>query len=110
MRMFPVFVIAFVAVVISVLVVSFIYDGARFFVDALFVVGGVVTAVGAFIAAGFSKPSFGEWYGHSTKDPDRQVEIFLEYRKAQWRHGLFILIFGLALICLSVIMGIFLRV
>jgi len=110
MRMFG-YIIVFIAVVASILTVSFLKAGVgygRTFVDLLFIVGAIIMCIGGFICAGFSKPGFEEWYGHSTRDPDRQVEIFLEYRKAQWRHGLLIVIFGLVLICLSIAIGTFL--
>jgi len=110
MRMFG-YIIVFIAVVASILTVSFLKAGVgygRTFVDLLFIVGAIIMGIGGVICAGFSKPSFEEWYGHSTKDPDRQVEIFLEYRKKQWKHGVLIFIFGLALICLSVGIGTFL--
>mgnify|MGYP001053254208 CR=1 FL=1 len=112
MKMFW-YIIAFIAVVAFTLTVSFLkagvgHGGMRIFVDLLFIVGAIIMGIGAFIYYGESKPSFEEWYAHSTKGPDRQVEIFLEYRKKQWRHGVFIIIFGLALICLSVAIGTFL--
>jgi len=109
MRTLSYIIIAFIAVVASILTVSFRYGGMRDFVNLLFIVGAIITGIGGFIAAGFSKPAFREWYGHSTKDPDRQVEIFLEHRRAQWRQGVLILIFGIALICLSIAIGTFLR-
>jgi hypothetical protein len=107
-------IIAFMAIVIIIFTASILksdpeYSRMRIFVDSLFIFGALIAGIGGFIAAGFSKPTFREWYGHSTRDPDRQVEIFLEYRRAQWRQGVLILIFGVALICLSVAMGIFLR-
>ena len=98
-------IIAFIAVVASIVTVSFRYGGTRVFVDLLFIVGAIIAGIGGFIAAGFSKPAFKEWYGHSTKDSDRQVEIFLEHRRAQWRQGLIIIVFGLALVCLSIAIG-----
>jgi hypothetical protein len=101
-------IIAFIAVVASLLTVSLKYGGMRSFVDLLFIVGAIIMGIGVFIAAGFSKPAIRGWRGHSTKDPDRQAEIFLEHRRTQWRQGLLILIFGLALICLSVAIGTFL--
>jgi len=110
MRMFG-YIIAFIAVVASILTVSFLKAGVgygRTFVDLLFIVGAIIMGIGGVICAGFSKPGFAEWYGHSTRAPDRQVEIFLEYRKKQWKHGVLIIIFGLALICLSVAIGTFL--
>jgi len=113
MRMFW-YIIAFIAVVAFLLAVSFLragtgHEGMRTFVDLLFIAGAIAIGIGALIYAGFSKPRFAEWYGHSTsKDPDRQVEIFLEYRRTQWRHGLFMILFGIALICLSVAVGTFL--
>ena len=112
MKMFW-YIIAFIAVVAFTLTVSFLkagvgHGGMRIFVDLLFIVGAIIMGIGGLICAGFSKPGFAEWYGHSTRAPDRQVEIFLEYRKKQWRHGVFIIIFGLALICLSIAIGIFL--
>jgi hypothetical protein len=85
--------------------VSLKYGGMRDFVNLLFIVGAIIAGIGGFIAAGFSKPALREWYGHSTKDPDRQAEIFLKHRRAQWRQGLLIIVFGLALICLSVAVG-----
>ena len=98
-------IIAFIAVVASLLTVSLKYGGMRSFVDLLFIVGAIIMGIGVFIAAGFSKPALREWRGHSTKDSDRHAEIFLEHRRVQWRQGLLILIFGLALICLSVAIG-----
>jgi hypothetical protein len=109
MRTLSYIIIAFIAVVASTLAVSLRYGEMRDFVNLLFIVGAIIAGIGGFIAAGFSKPAFREWYGHSTKDPDRQAEIFLEHRRAQWRQGLLILIFGLALICLSIATGTLLR-
>jgi len=107
------YIIAFIAIAEIALAVSFLRagtgsEGIKLFVNLLFIVGAIITGIGAFTAAGFSKPSFREWYGHSTKDPDRQAEIFLEYRKKQWQQGLLILIFGLIFICLSIAIGTFL--
>jgi hypothetical protein len=109
MRTLSYFIIAFIAVVASLLMVSLKYGGMKSFVDLLFIVGAIIMGIGGFIAAGFSKPALRKWYGHSTKDSDRHAEIFLEHRRAQWRQGLLILIFGIALICLSVATGTFLR-
>jgi len=105
MRTRNLIIIAFIAVVASILIVSLKYGGMRNCVDLLFIVGAIIMGIGGFIAAGFSKPAFREWYGHSTKDPDRQAEIFLEQRRAQWRQGLIIIVFGLALVCLSIAIG-----
>jgi hypothetical protein len=107
-------IIAFVAIVVLIFTASILragpeYSKMRIFVDSLFIFGALIAGIGGFIAAGFSKPTFREWYGHSTREPDKQVEIFLKYRRAQWKQGVLILIFGIALICLSVAMGTFLR-
>jgi hypothetical protein len=114
MRTLKYVIIAFVAIVVIIFTASILKSGAEYskmkiFVDSLFILGALFVMAGGFIAGGFSKPTFREWYGHSTKDPDRQAEIFLEYRRAQLRQGVFILIFGLALICLSVAIGTYLR-
>jgi hypothetical protein len=100
---------ALIAVVALILTISFTHGGVELFVNMLFIVGAIIVGIGGLTAAGISKPTFREWYGHSTRDPDKQVEIFLKYRRAQWKQGVLILIFGIALICLSVAMGTFLR-
>lgn len=107
-------IIAFITIVIIIFTASILKSGSeygktRLFVDSLFIFGALIAGIGGFIAAGFSKPTFREWYGHSTRDPDKKVEIFLQYRRAQWKQGLLILIFGVTLICLSVAMGTILR-
>jgi hypothetical protein len=108
-------IIAFVAIAVLIFVVSILRAGpenskARMFVDSLFIFGALITGIGSITVAGFSKYTFKEWYGHSTKDLDKQVEIFLKYRRAQWRQGMLMLIFGIALICLFVAIGTFLRI
>ena len=113
MRTLNYIIVTFVAIVATTLVVSFSKvgtgsEGMGVFVNLLFIFGAIIAGIGGFICAGFSKPRFREWYGHSTKNPDRQDEIFLEYRKAQWRQGTLILTFGLTLICLSIAIGLFL--
>jgi hypothetical protein len=108
-------IIAFVAIVVSIFAASILragpgYSRTRVFVDSLFVFGALIVGIGGLIASGISKPTFREWYGHSTRNLDKQVEIFLEYRRAQWRQGILILVFGIALICLSLAIGTFLRI
>jgi hypothetical protein len=114
MRTLDYAIIAFIAIVVLIFAASISragpeYSKIRRFVDSLFIFGALIAGIGGFIAAGFSKPTFREWYGHSTRDPDKQVEIFLKYRRAQWKQGIVILIFGIALICLSMIIGSLLR-
>jgi len=75
-------IIAFVGIVVLIFTASILksgpeYSKMRIFVDSLFIFGALIAGIGGFIAAGFSKPTFREWYGHSTRDPDKQVEIFL---------------------------------
>lgn len=109
MRIFLKYLLAVIMVVVAVILVSFLKGRGRevkMFVDLLFIIGGIIVSLGALIYAGVgSRPRFEEWYGHSTKEPDRQVEIFLEYREAQRRHGLLMMIFGLILIALSIAVG-----
>jgi hypothetical protein len=105
------YIIAFFAVVAAVLLISILRAGddrMRTFVDLLFIVGGIIMGFGALIYIGISRPSFREWYGHSTGEEglDRQAEIFLEYRKTQRRQGLLAIVFGLALMLLSAALGI----
>ncbi len=66
-------------------------------------------AIGALFYVGRGRPSLEEWYAHSVGKGGLgdQVEIFLEYRKTQRRHGMLMIIFGLALIGLSMAIGTF---
>jgi hypothetical protein len=110
MRTLDYVIIAFIAIVVLLFAASILragseYSKTRMFVDSLFVFGALIAGIGGLTAAGLSKPKFREWYGHTTRDPDKQVEIFLKYRRAQWKQGVVILIFGIALICLSVVIG-----
>jgi len=87
MRMLNYIIIAFIAVVAFTLAVSVLKAGTgygRTFVDLLFIVGAIIIGIGGFIGF-FYKPTFREWY------------------------AVLIIIFGLALICLSVAIGTFLR-
>lgn len=113
MRILDYIIIAFIAIVVLVFAASILmagpgYSKTRMFVDSLFVFGALIAGIGGLTAAGLSRPTFREWYAHTTRNPEKQVEIFLKYRRAQWKQGMLILIFGIALICLSVAMGTFL--
>jgi len=87
MRMLNYVIIAFIAVVAFILTASVLKAGAEFgrtFVDLLFIVGAIIIGIGGFAGFFFHKPTFKEWY----------VVV--------------IIIFGIALICLSVAIGTFL--
>ena len=108
----PGYLIVYLAVVTFIFIISLLRadtldEGVRTFVDLLFIVGGTITAVGAFFYTGWgSRLSSREWHAHSTgngKESEDQVEIFLKYRKMQRRRGIIAIIFGLALIGLSVV-------
>ena len=111
MRRIYKYLIAYFAVVISVLVFSLLRadilrEGLRTFATLLFFVGAFIAGIGAFTFIGQSRPGFAEWYGHSAGSRSgRQVEIFLEDREKQRKHGVIIIIFGVALIGLSVAVG-----
>lgn len=111
MRLSKYFLIVYLAVITFILIISLLrsgtlHDRMRTFVDFLFIAGGVTMALGALIYVGKGRPGFQEWYAHSAGRGD-QVEIFLEYRKTQRRHGMLMIIFGLALIGLSMAIGTF---
>ena len=103
------YLIAYLAVVISVLTISFfradtLHEKMETFATILFFVGAVIAGAGAFAYVGQSRPGFAEWYGHSAGSGDR-VRILLEDREKQRRSGAKMIIFGAALIGLSVAIG-----
>jgi|GEM_PF-2060334 len=108
MRIFR-YLIAYLAVVISVLVISLLRAGTLHermgtFASLLFFVGGFIAGAGVFAFVGQSRPGFREWYAHSAGSGDR-VELLLEDRERQRRSGTKMIIFGVALIGLSVAIG-----
>ena len=110
MRLFR-YIIAFIVVVAFILTISVLKEGAGFgrtFVNLLFIVGAISIGLAAIIFAFAFSPSFKELELRSKKGSDRQVQIFLEHRRTQRKYSVLMVIFGLALICLSVAIGIFL--
>jgi amino acid transporter len=104
------YIIAFIAVVLSILVISVLYAGAGFgttFVNLLFVFGAIIIGLGALIFAFAVSPSYKEVEMSSKKGSDRQAQIFFEHRRTQRGYSVILIIFGLALICLSVVIGTF---
>lgn len=109
MRRISGYLIAYLAIVMLVLVISLLradtlHEGVRTFATLLFFVGAFIAGLGAFTYVGQSRPGFAEWYGHSAGRGD-QVKIFLEYRERQRKSGKAIIIFGVALIASSIAIG-----
>ena len=109
MRRMSGYLIAYLAVVIIVLIISLLradtlHEGVRTFSTLLFFVGAFIAGLGAFTYVGQSRPGFREWYAHSA-GRGNQVKIFLEYRERQRKSGKAIIIFGVALIGLSMAIG-----
>jgi len=105
------YVIAFIAVVAFILIISVLKAGTEFgstFVNMLFIVGAIIIGLAVLIFAFAFSPSFKEVELRSKKGSDRQAQIFFEHRRTQRKYSLLMIIFGLALICLSVVLGIFL--
>jgi hypothetical protein len=105
------YIIVFIAVVVSILIVSILKEGREFgstFVNMLFIVGAMVIGIGALIFAFAFSPSFKDAELRSKNVSDRKVQIFLDHRKAQRRYSLVMIIFGLTFVCLSVVIGTFL--
>ncbi|MFQ6130019.1 MAG: hypothetical protein ACE5OT_04330 [Candidatus Hadarchaeaceae archaeon] len=105
------YLIIYFAVIISILVISILrggtlHDRMRTFVDLLFFAGGITMVIGGFFLSGWGRPGFGEWYAHSAGRGD-QVKIYLEHRETQRKQGALLFIFGLALMALSIVIGIF---
>ena len=103
------YLIAYLAVVISILIISLLkadtlHERMRTFATLLFFVGAFIAGAGSFTFVGQSRPDFEEWYGHSAGRGDR-VKILLEDREKQRRSGKKMIIFGVALIGLSVAIG-----
>lgn len=92
--------------VISLLKEDTLHDGMTTFVELLFFLGAITMVIGGFLMSGFGRPGFEEWYAHSAGRGD-QVKIYLEYRETQRKQGALIFIFGLALMTLSLAIGIF---
>jgi len=110
MRLFR-YIIAFIAVVAFILIISVLKAGTGFggtFVNLLFIVGAMIIGLAVLIFAFAFSPSFKEVELRSKKDSDRQVQIFFEHRRTQRKYSVLIIIFGFALICLSVVIGFFL--
>lgn len=85
---------------------GYLAGGLRTFATLLFFVGAFIAGIGAFTFVGQSRPGFAEWYAHSAGSRSgRQVEIFLEDREKQRRQGIIIIVFGVALIGLSLAVG-----
>lgn len=108
MRLFG-YLIAHLAVAIFVLTISLLradtlHKGVKTSVDLLFVVGALIAGFGALFYIGKSRPSYREWHAHSVgeKGTRKQVEIYSKYREMQRRHGLIVILFGLALIGLAI--------
>lgn len=105
------YLIAYLAVVITVLIISVwradtLHEGVRTFATLLFFVGAFIAGLGAFTYVGQSRPGFAEWYGHSAGGKrGKQVEIFLRDRERQKKSGKGIIIFGVAVIGLSLAIG-----
>jgi len=79
MRLFR-YIIAFIAVVAFILIISVLKAGAGFgstFVNLLFIVGAIIIGLAVLIFAFAFSPSFKEVELRSKKDSDRQVQIFL---------------------------------
>ena len=105
------YVIAFIAVVVSILIISILKAGTGFgrtFVNLLFIVGAILIGLAVLIFAYAFSPGFKEVELRSKKGSDRQVQIFFEHRRTQRKYSVIMIIFGLALICLSIFFGIFL--
>ncbi len=105
------YLIVYFAVIVFILEMSLLWAGTLHdrmgtFVDILFFAGAITIAIGGFFLSGFGRPGFGEWYAHSAGKGD-QVKIYLEYRETQRKQGALIFIFGLALMVLSLAIGIF---
>jgi len=101
----------FFAVIIIILVISLLgsgtlNDGMETFVELLFFLGAITMVIGGFFLSGWGRPGFEEWYAHSAGKGD-QAKIYLEYRETQRKQGALIFIFGLALMALSLVIGIF---
>jgi hypothetical protein len=104
------YIIAFIAVVLSTLIISVLKAGTGFgitFVNLLFIVGAIIIGLAVLIFAFAFSPSFKEVELRSKKGSDRQVQIFFEHRRTRRKYSVVMIIFGLALICLSVVLGIF---
>lgn len=105
------YLIVYFAVIVFILEVSLLRagtleDGMRTFAELLFFAGAITMAIGGVFMSGFGRPGFGEWYAHSAGRGD-QVKIYLKYRETQRKQGALVFIFGLALLVLSVVIGIF---
>lgn len=105
------YLIIYFAIITFILIVSLLREGTlhdrmRTFVDLLFFAGGITMVIGGFFLSGWGRPGFGEWYAHSAGRGD-QVNIYLEYRETQRKQGALLFIFGLALMALSLAIGIF---
>lgn len=74
------YIVAFIAIVAFILVISVLKAGAEFgrtFVNMLFIVGAVIIGLGLLIFAFAYSPSLKEVELSSKKGSDRQVQIFL---------------------------------
>ena len=105
------YLIVYFAVIVFILGISLLgagtlHDKMRTFAELLFFVGAITAIIGGSFLSGFGRPGFGEWYAHSAGKGD-QVKIYLEYRETQRKQGALIFIFGLALMVLSLAIGIF---
>jgi hypothetical protein len=109
MRLFR-YIVAFIAAVVSILIISVLKAGGEFgrtFVNMLFIVGAIILGIGVLLFAFAYSPSFKEVELRSKNASERQIQILLEHRITQRKYSVIIIIFGLALICLSVIIGFF---
>jgi hypothetical protein len=105
------YIIAFIAVVAFILIISVLKAGTGFgktFVNLLFIAGAVIIGLAVLIFAYAFSPSFKEVELRSKNGSDRKAQIFFEHRRTRRKYSVVMIIFGLALICLSIFFGIFL--
>lgn len=103
MKKMPKHIGAFIAIITGMLLISFLtagtlQGGMRHFIDLLFISGAIAMAIAGIIVLWVGKPRREEPAGNKSGVPS-------EDRKTRARIGKTILLYGLALVCLSVLLG-----